>query len=184
MKRIITLAVTVLMMLSLTIPAFAAETQSVSSPEVSVTVTSPKSIDSVPIFEDNIVIYVKNLTDRTLSDLACFLMIVDKGRGETYPVDEFGENAYQTRSIDSLAPGEETTVTIPVRVMYVGDFRFTASVIDYTNNSVITGDAIDVKMTATSKLDKTLVMVVSAVVPVALAIGAFLLTKGKKKKKS
>ena len=181
MKKIITFTLTVLMLLALAAPSFAAGAQADASPEVSVTIVSPKSIDSVPIYEDNIVICVKNLTDRTLTNLDCFLMIVDKGRGETYPVDEFGENAYQTRSIDSLAPGVETTITIPVRVMYVGDFRFTASVIDYNNNSIITGDAIDVLMTATSKLNKTLVMTVSAVVPLVLAIGVFLLTKGKKK---
>ncbi len=117
----------------------------------------------------------------TYKNLSCYLTIVDIGRSQTNPVDEFGENAYQTRTIASLAPGEQTVVTIPVRV--VGQFCFTASVINYKTNQVFTGSTLTVTMTETSNLNKNLAMIVAAFVPVVLVAAAFLLSKGRTKVK-
>lgn len=116
-------------------------------------------------------------------NLSCYLTIVDVGRKQMYPLDEFVEEAYQTREIASLAPGETAAVSIPVRVMYVGEFRFTASVINYETGAVKTSDALSVAMTAVTNLNKTLVMAVAAVVPVILPAIAIPLT-GKRCKKA
>lgn len=115
-------------------------------------------------------------------NLSCYLTIVDADRKQTYPVDEFGEAACQTREIASLAPGETAAVSIPVRVMYVGEFRFTASVINYETGAVITSGALSAAMTAVSNLNKTLVMAVAAVVPVILPAIAIPLTRKRGKK--
>ncbi|MDD4431950.1 MAG: hypothetical protein PHF61_11175 [Bacteroidales bacterium] len=152
-----------------------------SASGLQVEITSPSSIDSVPIHDDTIEITVTNHSDTTYRNLDCFLMILDVGRSQTYPVDEFVENAYQTRSISELAPGEQTVISIPVHIMYVGNFRFTASVINYDTNEVITGNALNVTMTATSNLNKTLVMIVASCVPVVLAAVAFALTRKRRR---
>lgn len=181
MKKLITVFAVLLVLCLNALPALAVEAP--ASQDISVAITSPVSISDVPIHNDNIEITVTNNGTTTYKDLSCYLTIVDVGRGQTYPTDEFGENAYQTRKITSLAPGEQTVVVIPVRVMYVGQFRFTASVMDYATNQVYTGNALNVTMTATSNLNKSLVMLVAAIVPIVLAAAAFLLSKGKTKAK-
>lgn len=178
MKKICALISVLLLLCICAAPALAAGGK---NENVKVEITSPASIDSVPVHDDSIQVAVTNTGREALKDLACYLTIVDMGRGQTYPVDEFGENAYQTRNIASLAPGEKTVVTIPVRVMYVGRFHFTASVMDYKTNQVFSSDAVNVTMSATSDLNKTLVMAVSGAVPAVLAAAAVLLTKGKTK---
>ena len=181
MKKLITVFAVLLVLCLNELPALAVEAP--AAQDVSVAITSPVSISDVPIHNDNIEITVTNNGTTTYKDLSCYLTIVDVGRSQTYPTDEFGENAYQTRTIASLAPGKSANVTIPVRILYVGSFRFTASVIDYATNRIFTGDAIDVAMTAASSLNKSLVMTVAALVPLALAAAAFFLTRGRTKKK-
>lgn len=182
MKKIILVFAVLLLMCIMTVPTLAADVSTTNNNNLKVEIVSPSSIDSVPIYEDMIKIKITNEGNTTYNKLSCYLTIVDKGRNQTYPVDEFGEDAYQTREINSLAPGESTTVLIPVRIMYVGQFRFTASVINYETGSVTTSDALSVTMTATSNLNKTLVMVVASIVPVILLGIAVLLTKKRGKK--
>ena len=180
LKRITVLTAALLLACLTALPGVAS---AAPAQDVSVEITSPAKISDVPVHSDNIEIRVTNNGRETYQNLSCYLTVVDRGRGQTYPADEFGENAYQTRTIDSLAPGESANVTIPVRILYVGSFRFTASVIDYATNRIFTGDAIDVAMTAASSLNKSLVMTVAALVPLALAAAAFFLTRGRTKKK-
>jgi uncharacterized membrane protein len=176
MKKIIS-AFTVLLILCFSaIPAFAAAP---APQDIQVEITSPSAIDDIPIHEDTIEITVTNNGQTTYQNLSCYLTVIDAGRSQTYPVDEFGENAYQTRTIDSLAPGESTNLSIPVRIMYVGDFRFTASVLDDATGQVFTGSALHVRMTSTSSMNKNLVMTVAVIVPLLLAAAAFWMTRRK-----
>jgi len=153
--------------------AFAAEAP--SAPEISVAITNPSAIEGKPVYNTDIQIAVKNLTDHEIKGLVCYLMIVDVGREQTYPVDEFGPQAYQTRAIESLPAHSEYTVTIPVKITYVGLFKFSASVMNMEKNYIVTADPLTVHMIATSKLNKTLVIAVAAVVPLAAAGLTFIL---------
>ncbi len=147
---------------------------------VSVEIISPESISASPIHYDDIVIRVTNNTAETMSGLRCFLTVLDVGRSQTLPVDEFGTDAFQSRTIDSLAAGESVDVTIPVRIMYVGDFRFTATVADCETNTLYTGPAISVDMTAVSSMNKTLVIAAAIGMPLVLAAAAFVLTRSRR----
>jgi hypothetical protein len=69
MKKIISLLFVMLLLCFSSISVFAASDTS-SAPEMSVTITSPTSIESKPICEENIEITVKNLTDHELTNLA------------------------------------------------------------------------------------------------------------------
>ena len=183
MKKIISLIFVMLLICFSSVSVFAASDKS-SDLEMSVTITSPTSIESKPICEANIEITVKNLTDHELTNLASYLMILDAGRNMTYPVDEFGQDAYQTRNIASIPVGGEAKITIPVKITYVGDFKFNVCVINYDNNdSVVSSNTLAVKMIENSKMNKALVMAVAAVVPVALACVVFIIVKRKKLKK-
>lgn len=181
MKKVLAILSVFAVLCFCAVPAFAANAG--KAPDVQVEITAPAAIDSVPVHDDKLTIAVTNSGDTTLHHLGCYLTVVDVGRGQTYPADEFGENAYQTRTIDALAPGEHTMVEIPVHILYVGQFRFTASVIDFETNQVFTGNALDVTMNAVSHLNKNLVMTVAGIVPVVLAASAVLLTQGKTKRK-
>ena len=182
MKKIISLLFVVLLLCFSSMSVFAAS-DTKPEPEMSVTITSPTSIESKPICEENIEITVKNLTDHELTNLAAYLMILDEGRNMTYPVDEFGQNAYQTRNIASIPENGEVKVTIPVKITYVGNFKFNVSVINYNNDYVTTSNTLPVKMIENSKMNKAVVMVVAAVVPFALACVVFIIVKRKKLKK-
>ncbi|MDD2979287.1 MAG: hypothetical protein PHN80_04875 [Hespellia sp.] len=139
-----------------------------SDSEIQVEIISPKKIDSSPVYDGTIDIKVKNNTHQTISNMGCYLTIVDVGRNQTYPVDEFGENAYQTRTIEKLIPEEAVTIQIPVHILYVGQFRFTASVIAYDTNQIYTGAALPVTITAVSNLQKQVVIGTSVVMPILL----------------
>lgn len=179
MKKLMSLVAALFILCLSAAPAMAASKPS----DIQVEITSPTSIDSVPIHNDTVEVSVTNNGKTTYRNLSCYLNIVDVGRGQTYPVDEFGENAYQTRTIASLAPGESTVISIPVRIMYVGNFRFTASVIDYGTGQNYTGNALSVVMTETSHLNKNLVIIVAVAVPALLTVIVSFLTHGKKKAK-
>lgn len=72
-------------------------------------------------------------------------------------------------------------ITIPVRIMYVGDFRFTATVADCATNALYTGPAISVEMAAVSSMNKPLVIASAVGVPLCLAAAAFVLTRNRKR---
>lgn len=177
MKKIISIFAALLFMCSAAVSALSPDAFAANDGDLKVEIVSPSAINSVPIHEVTIEIKVTNKGNKTYNNLSCYLTIIDVGRKQTYPVDEFGEKAYQTREIASLAPNETATVLIPVRIMYVGEFRFTASVINYGTGEVLTGKALSVDMTAVSSLNKTLVMVVSSIVPAVLLGIAVVLTK-------
>lgn len=157
-------------------PVLGAEAPAVS--DLQVQITSPAAINATPVHDDTITMAVTNTGTAARQNLFCYLTVVDMGRGQTYPVDEFGPDAYQTRTIASLAPGETATVAIPVHILYVGQYRFTASVLDAATSQVTTGPALTVLMTAVSHLDKGLVQTVAAAMPVLLAAAAFLMIRG------
>ena len=182
MKKIISLLFVVLLLCFSSISVFAAS-DATSEPEMSVTITSPTSIEGKPICEENIEITVKNLTNHELTNLAAYLMILDEGRNMTYPVDEFGQNAYQTRNIASIPENGEVKVTIPVKITYVGNFKFNVSVINYNNDYVTTSNALSVKMIENSKINKVVVMSVAVVIPIVLTGVALIIVKRKKLKK-
>lgn len=157
------------------LPAFAAE-----APALQVEIVSPATIDAVPVHNDTIVIRVTNNSDRTFENLHCYLTVLDVGRTQTLPVDEFGSSAYYSQIIDRLAPGAHTEITIPVRILYVGDFRFTATVADVNSNELFTGPAITVHMQAVSSISHPFVIATAAAVPLLLAVLAFVLTRRRK----
>ena len=182
MKKLFGVIAAALVLCLCAAPAFAS---ALATPEdIQVTITSPQSINSIPVHNDSIRITVANSGRKTYTDLACYLPIVDMGRGQTYPVDEFGENAYQTRTIKSLAPGQSASVAIPVRIMYTGNFHFLASVIDYQSNQTYNSQAINVTMTAASNLNKNLVMITAAILPILLAAATFFLSRGRTKSRA
>jgi len=105
---------------------------------------------------------------------------VDVDRGFSYNVDEFGPNAYQTHSITSLAAGESASVVIPVKVTYVGQFKFLISVVNPDTGATSTSNALSVHMIATSHLNNTLVLAVSITVSLVIIVGVFLLMNRRK----
>ncbi len=175
MKKLLCLTAVLILLLACAFPAFAD-----NADPVSVEIISPESISANPVHHDNIVIRVTNNNDKTYSDLHCFLTVLDVGRTQTLPVDEFGADAFQSRIIESLEPGQSTDITIPVRIMYVGDFRFTATVADCESNQLYTCPAISVDMLAVSTMNKPLVIGAAAGVPVLLAAAAFFLTRSRR----
>lgn len=176
MKKIISVFAVLLLFACSTVSAFAAQ----SPQEVNVMINSPSAVEDKPVYETNLDITVTNTTDHTLNNLICYLSIVDADRGFTYNVDEFGDNAYQTRSIDSLAAGKSTNIVIPVKVTYVGQFKFLVSVINRDTGATSTSDALSVHMIATSHLNNTLVLTVAIIVPLAIILGVFILINRRK----
>lgn len=175
MKKFLCLTAVLILLLACAFPAFAD-----NADPVSVEIISPESISANPVHHDNIIIRVTNNSDKTLSGLHCYLTVLDVGRTQTLPVDEFGSDAFQSRIIESLEPGQSTDITIPVRIMYIGDFRFTATVADCESNQLYTCPAINVNMLAVSTMNKPLVIGAAAGVPILLAVVAFILTRTQK----
>ena len=176
MKKIISMIAAVLLFVCSAVPAFAAQ----APREVSVVINSPTAVEDKPVYENNLDITVTNTTDHTLNNLVCYLSIVDVDRGFSYNVDEFGPNAYQTHSITSLAAGESASVVIPVKVTYVGQFKFLISVVNPDTGATSTSNALSVHMIATSHLNNTLVLAVSITVSLVIIVGVFLLMNRRK----
>lgn len=178
MKKTCFVFISLLLLAFYTVPVFA-ETGSAAQ-DIGVGITSPSPIEGKPVYNADIEITVKNRTGHEIKNLICYLMIVDLGRDMTYPVDEFGQEAYQTRKITSLPPQGECTVVIPVRILYVGHFQFSASVTDLENNHTFTADPLNVNMIALSELNKPLVLFVAAALPLLVAGSVILHTHRRK----
>lgn len=176
MKRPLCFLAALLVCLTAVFPALADTAE-----PVSVEIISPDGISASPVYYGDIVIRVTNNTSETINELRCFLTVLDVGREQTLPVDEFGADSYQSRTIQSLAAGQSVIITIPVRIMYVGDFRFTATVADCATNALYTGPAISVEMAAVSSMNKPLVIASAVGVPLCLAAAAFVLTRNRKR---
>lgn len=161
-----------------------AHTDVLAAETLKVEILSPEKIESVPIYEGDMEIAVTNLSDTTQSELNCFLTVVDEDRMQSFPMDEFEPDSYQTRKIASLQPGETATLTIPLRVMYVGNFQLVANVVDYASGSVYAAPSLRVCMISNTNLHRGLVIGVSAVMPVLLAAMTVMLGKkrGRRKK--
>lgn len=157
---------------------FSAYAENIDSP-VNIQILTPTEISGTPILDTSIDIGITNRSSTEMNNLDCFLMIVDKGRMQTYPVDEFGNEAYQTRPL-SLKPGESAVVSIPVSIAYVGDFRFTASVIDYDTGTVYSADALIVNIISKSKMNKPLVMATSFSAMIITVTAVIILSRKKK----
>lgn len=151
--------------------------------EVRVEIISPDRIESAPIYEEDVVVAVTNLSDTAQTNLNCFLTVVDEERKQSFPMDEFGPDSYQTRTIDYLRPGETVTVCIPLRVMYVGNFQLVANVVDYISNKVYAASSLQIRMISNTNLHKELVIIVSVVMPLLLTSVALALEKKRGKKK-
>lgn len=175
MKKLVCLTAALLLLVFSAPPVLADNAE-----PIVVEIVSPESISANPVHHDNIVIRVTNNGGKAYSNLHCFLTVLDVGRTQTLPVDEFGSDAYQSRIIESLAPGQSVDITIPVRIMYVGDFLFTATVADCESNRLCTCPAISVDMLAVSTMNKPFVIGAAAGVPVLLAAAAFILTRGRR----
>lgn len=181
MKKICFVFVSLLILAYCTVPAFAASDP--ATQDIGVEITSPASIEGKPVYNADIEITVKNKTDHEIKNLICYLMIVDLGRNMTYPVDEFGTEAFQTRSITSIPAHGEYTVVIPVKILYVGQFQFSASVTDLENNHTFTADPLSVNMIAVSELNKPLVISVAVILPLLVAGYVILHTSRRRVKK-
>lgn len=177
MKKLVSLVTVIFLLMFNTMPVFAAS--NTTNQDLSIEITSPTSIENKPVCEENIEITVTNVSDHELKDIACYLTILDKGRGQTYPVDEFGLEAYQTREIASIAPGESVQLTIPVKIIYVGDFKFNVCAIEYGNDTVYASNTLPVHITENSTMNNSLVTVVACIVPILTFIGVILFTKKK-----
>lgn len=178
MKKLCLVFAVLLVLAYCTVPVSAASNSAVQ--DIGVEITSPSGIEDKPVYNADIEITVKNMTDHEIKNLICYLMIVDLGRNMTYPVDEFGTEAYQTRSIASLPAHGECTVVIPVKILYVGQFQFSASVTALENNHTVTADPLSVHMIAVSELNKPLVISVAVVLPLLIAGYAVLHTRRRK----
>lgn len=140
---------------------------------IQVEIVSPTTIETTPIYEGNAEIIVTNQSDVEQSNLNCFLSVVDEDRKQSFPMDEFGADSYQTRTIDTLKPGESVTVSIPLRIMYVGNFQLIANVADYSTNQVYAAASLPIKMLSNTSLHKGLVIGVSVAMPLMLTVMAF-----------
>lgn len=164
-----------------TIPApiaFAAE-----SNNLDIEIISPMDIEDKPIYDVDIQIRVKNLTEKAIENLDCYIIVVDTVKNMSLPMDEFGTKADYTRQIDKIDANGYYDLTIPVRFMYTGTFKLTACVMDQHENYVVTSLPLTATMLVTSRLNKTAVMVVAIVVPVLLSITAVWMGKRNKQKK-
>lgn len=154
-----------------------------TSESIQVEIVSPKVIEAAPIYEGNVEIVVTNKSDMEQNALNCFLSVVDEERKQSFPMDEFGADSYQSRTIDALKPGESVTISIPLRVMYVGNFQLIANVVDYSTNQVYAAASLPINMYSNTNLHKGLVIGVSAVMPVILAVMAFWLGRKRGRRK-
>lgn len=150
---------------------------------IKVEIVSPQMIESAPIYEGNVDIVVTNESNVQKNDLNCFLSIVDEDRKQSFPMDEFGTDSYQTRFIETLNPGESVTVTIPLRIMYVGNFKLIANVADYNMNYVYAANALPIHIFSNTSMHKGLVMGVAVLMPVALSGLAYMLNRKRGKHK-
>lgn len=161
MKRICSVFFAVMIIALLAMPAYAQS----PAPDVTVRIISPDAVEMKPIYTGDLTVEITNSGSAAIDDLICYLSIVDVGRGLSYNVDEFGPQAYQSRAL-TLAAGETATVVIPVKVSYVGDFRFTVTAIDLDAGTAYASQPLAVNMLTASELNRPLATVVAVVMPV------------------
>lgn len=174
MRKIISLASAVVLMLGMSSVSVSAAEIS-NQQDIQVEILSPTEIQSNPIYEGDVQIQVTNNGTTDRDDLSVFLTVVDEDRNQSFPMDEFGLDSFQTRRI-SLKKGESTVVPIPIRIMYVGNFDFVANVADYSTGEVFAAQALPAQMISNTNMNKNLMRAVAIATPIILFIIAKVLT--------
>ncbi|MDD3778686.1 MAG: hypothetical protein PHX26_01350 [Proteiniphilum sp.] len=176
-KGFLVLAVLMLsLMLLPTVQASAA-----SAPECEITLDSSSVIEGTPLYETDMIFTVTNISSTRLDGLVAYLSFADMGIDIIYD-DEFGNAGESTVHLKNLEPGESTTVTIPLQMIFAGEFRITALVVDPDSGAIAASDAVSVSMTRPTAMNNTLVIIVAAIVPLICAGAAIALTVKKRKK--
>ena len=165
-------------------PVQAAEPGKDMQDQIQVEIISPDRIESTPIYTGNIEITVKNMSDTVYENLNCFLSVVDEDRKQSFPMDEFGADSYQVKPVGTLNPGGIQVVSIPVRIMYVGNFHLIANIIDYETHQVYAADSLATTMISNTNLHKNLVIAVSVMMPVILTGATMVLARKRGKRKN
>lgn len=180
MRKILSSIMAIMVMFSISSVCVYAEGMS-DNQDIKVEIISPDSIESNPIYDGTVDIEVTNNGTTDREDLSVFLTVVDEDRNQSFPMDEFGLDSFQTRRI-SLKQGESQVVSIPIRVMYVGNFQFVANVCDYKTGEVFAGNSLPAKMISNTNLHKDLVRMVAVAMPIILVAVALMLTRKRGRK--
>ncbi len=178
MKKIITtFCVAMVLMLSISTAAFAADNQSMS-----VTILSPESARGVAGLEQTIKAEVKNNTDRPIDDVMVYITMADINKHMTVNLEDY--SADKPVVIGTLGAGETKTVELPVRLVYVSRFYLYTTVVSSTSPQIVSSNAIPIEIIGNTMINKTMVQLISLVTPIAILLLVLVFMAANKRKRS
>ena len=155
-------------------------TSAATQQAISVEILSPTQVRDYPGVETAVVARITNNSDYTISDILTYITMADLGKNWTVNLEDY--SADKPEQITELKAGETIEVSLPIRFVYTSNYYLYVTVTSKQNADIYSSKAIPVEIMGNTKIDPTIVQVVSVGTPlliVVLLLGKFRLDRRK-----
>jgi len=165
MKKLIVLV----LMFAFMVPFFQFNTaEAANNNSIDISILSPQKVKNYPGFETNIVTKITNNTKHELKDAMTYITMADLGKHWTVNLEDY--SADKPIKIGTLLPGESKKVTLPIRFVYTSQYKLYVTVSSDLDSNIYSSQAIPVDILGNTKIDPTLVIIISTIEPIIILV--------------
>ena len=144
------------------------------APAFAVAVTTPTAIEEYPGIDKTLKVMLTNTSRAPFQNLLLYMTMADVTRNLVVDLSDF--NATKVFTIDTIAPRESINLDVPLKLVFTGDFYLYMTAIAKDTGTIAFSRAVSVKIYGAASPPRSLVVVVSVVVPgILLAVLLWLL---------
>ena len=176
MKRIY-VVLTILLFSALS-PFTSVYAKDIDNNKLSISIQSPTGVKNYPGIEKTIKAEIKNNTEKPIKDILVYITMTDIKKSMTVNLEDY--SADKPVTVNLLNPNETKTVELPIRFVYTSNYYLYTTVISKQYKQIVSSNSIQIEIMGNTKVDKSMVMVVSFVEPILLIFGTVFIIIRKK----
>jgi hypothetical protein len=137
--------------------------------KVEVTILSPDQVKDYPGKEAEITTRITNLSNMPIEDIMVYITMADLNKHWTVNLEDY--SADKPVVLSALQPGETKEVKLPIRFVYTSKYHLYVTAASTKERWITSSSAIPIEIMGNTKIDPTIVQVVSYSMPVILFAG-------------
>lgn len=150
-------------------------------PNVEVKVISPQQVKDYPGKETTVKAQITNHTSQSIKDLVVYITMVDMGKKWTVNLEDY--SADQPQQVKELKPGETKEISLPIRFVYTSNYYLYVTATSAHSFDVYSSNGIPIEIMGNTKINPTIIQVVSIGTPLLILILVWMnFTKTKKRR--
>jgi curved DNA-binding protein CbpA len=141
-------------------------TFAMEKPNVEVNILSPDRVKDYPGVEMNVVANVTNHSNEAIEDMMVYITMADLKKHWTVNLEDY--SADQPITIGTLQPNETKKVNLPIRFVYTSSYHLYVTATGTKEPWIYSSSAIPIEIMGNTKINATVVQLVSIGEPVIL----------------